>query len=328
MIFRTTLAPTKADFGISHAQSLLLVGSCFTEAMGHRLAAHKFNVSCNPFGIVYNPVSISRCLQRLQTDAALFGLDDLFEHAGLWRSWEHHGSFAHPDRAAALAQINTAYQHAAHFLANADVLLLTLGTAEVSEIAATGQIVANNHKMPAQTFRSRRLSVEETASALETALSPWLEARADRRVTLTVSPVRHWRLGAVENQRSKATLVLTCADLCERLPRTVYFPAYELLLDDLRDYRFYAQDMVHPSETAEDYIWSHFGAAYFSENTQQLNVQLAKLRAALQHRPFHPNTPAHQTFLRQQLAVVEALERTYPYLDFNEEKKALSPPVR
>lgn len=280
--------------------------------------AGKLQALVNPNGIVYNPVSIAQSLQALRqenTDAA--GM--LFNQNGLWHSWEHHGRFSNPDRNVVLQNIETAHREAAKFLKNANCLVLTLGTAEVFTLRETRQVVANNHKAPADWFEQRRLTVAETVAALENALVQLHADKPDRNVVLTVSPVRHLRNGLVENQRSKAVLVLACTELCERFDFVHYFPAYELLLDDLRDYRFFDTDMVHPTEVAVDYIWDYFAETYFSTETQQLLAQVAKIRAAANHRPFHPDAPEHQTFARQQLNNIEKLTRQHPELDFSGE---------
>lgn len=316
--FRTTLSPAPAPFAVAHSDRLLLVGSCFTEHIGERLAAGKFQTLTNPNGIVYNPASIARLLLALrqpETAAA----DTVFEHHGLWHSWEHHGRFSHPDRDTALRQIETAHREAATFLRKTNRLLLTLGTSDVFVLRNTQQVVANNHKAPADWFDQRRMGLWETVDALSEALEALRAALPDLRVVLTVSPVRHLRGGMVENQRSKAVLVLACAEVCEQLPFVHYFPAYELLLDDLRDYRFYADDLVHPAAAAVEYIWENFADTFFSDETKNLLAQIAKIRAAAAHRPFHPDTPEHRAFAQQQLQAIEKLTREHPELNFSGE---------
>ena len=317
--FRTILPLQPAPFMIGHNDRLLLIGSCFTENMGDRLAAGKFPVYVNPFGIVYNPASIARCLERLLPDSQPFAAKDLFENAGLWHSWEHHGHFSKPDKDATLAGIHHSLNTAAQHLQKTNRLLLTLGTAEVFEHKNTGQVVANNHKMSAATFRQRRLSVSEIADGLIPVLEKIKSQNPDLQVVLTVSPVRHIRNGMVENQRSKATLLLACEQICAALPYTFYFPAYELLLDDLRDYRFYADDMLHPSPVAADYIWQFFGDTFFSEGTRSLCARMEKIAAAVRHRPFHPDTPEHRAFARAQLTAIEQLSKEYSDLNFSTE---------
>lgn len=314
--FRSTFLVEKPPFGLAYDDRLLLVGSCFTENIGARLAAAKFQTRVNPFGIVYNPVSIARCLERLLS-ARPFGADELTQHAGLWHSWEHHGAFAGADRAAVLERLNDAYRQSAAFLSTANRLLLTLGTASVFELRDGGEVVANCHRAPAELFTERRLGVAETSAVLGDVLLRLHAKNPDLRVVLTVSPIRHLRRGPVANQQSKAVLVLACAELCERLPFVYYFPAYELLLDDLRDYRFYESDWTHPNRLAENYIWETFAEAFFSPETRALLAQIDKMRAAMEHRPFHPDSEAHRDFARRQLAFLAELQATG--LDFSAE---------
>jgi hypothetical protein len=316
--FRTTLQPPPAPFQIGHRDRLLLLGSCFTEHIGARLAAHRFHALLNPFGIVYNPLSIAEGLRRLWRADRPFTRRELAEQGGLWHSWAHHGAFSRPHPAAALEAMNAAYHAGAAQLRQAQCLLLTLGSAQVFQLRHNGRIVANNHKAPAALFDERRLTQREILRALIPILQQIAAEKPDFKVILTVSPVRHLRHGLVENQRSKAELLLACEALARALPFAHYFPAYELLLDDLRDYRFYAADMIHPSDTAVDYIWQRFEGSYFAESTRQLNAQIAKLNAALQHRPFQPDSPAHRQFRQQQHAAALALQKAHPYLDLSE----------
>lgn len=298
---------------------MLCVGSCFTEHIGARLSASKFSTFLNPFGIVYNPISMARCLEKLLAGGP-FEASQLFENRGLWHSWEHHGHFSAPDGYAALAGMDAAAAQAADFLKKTDRLFLTLGTATVFSLRETGAVVANCHKMPASVFEKRRISVGEIVGALEPVLQKIGAQNPDFQVILTVSPVRHLRDGFAENQRSKAACLLACAELCERLPFAHYFPAYELVLDDLRDYRFFAADMVHPSEQAIEYVWEFFGEAFFSPETKRLLARLERLAAAARHRPFNPETEQHRAFARAQLSVLDALAAEFPEMDFSAER--------
>lgn len=329
--FRTVFPSQRAPFALTHANRLLLVGSCFTEHIGTRLSAGKFDVLVNPNGIVYNPVSIARALSSL-----LWGefsirpnegriknsphSNNLFEHNGLWHSWEHHGVFSKTSKEATEDGIRQVQQEAAGFLQKTNYLLLTLGTADVFTLRQSGQVVANCHKAPANWFEQKRLSVSETVQALGDVLSEIKTRLPEIQVILTVSPVRHLRNGFVENQRSKAVLVLACAELCGRYDFMHYFPAYELLLDDLRDYRFYATDMIHPNEQAIDYIWAHFNETYFSPETKRLLDQIEKITSATRHRPFNPDTAEYRAFARAQLEKIAGLVEKNPGLEFITER--------
>lgn len=323
--FRTVFPIPPAPFSLTHNNRVCLVGSCFTEHIGARLSAGKFTTLTNPNGIVYNPVSIARSLVPdvgatpvSKSPNAL--LPQVFQHNGLWHSWEHHGAFSGPDRQVLLDRLDRSQQEAAAFMQTATRLLLTLGTADVFVLRETGRVVANCHKAPAGWFSQHRLTVHETEQVLADSIQKLKTVVPDLNVILTVSPVRHLRLGAVENQRSKAVLVLACAGLCERFDFVHYFPAYELLLDDLRDYRFYAPDMTHPNEMALDYIWQHVAGVYFPPDTQRLLTQVEKIRQAAAHRPFNPDTDEHRAFARAQMKKIEQLVMEYPEVDMNTEK--------
>lgn len=310
--FRTLLPPQKSPFKITHEHAVLLMGSCFTEHIGQRLFDIKFNTLVNPYGIVYNPVSLADNLSCIMDGHRAPAPGELFEHLGLWHSWNHHGQFSGPDPGQTLSGMQQAYQNAADYVRKAEVLILTFGTAEVSVHIPSGRVVANNHKMPSNLFEYRQLTVREIVEVW----IPLLEHWADKKVILTVSPVRHLRSGLIENQRSKATLLLACAEICQALPFVSYFPSYELLIDDLRDYRFYEADMLHPSKVAVEYIWNYFSEAYLATESRQLGEQMIKIKAAMNHRPFHANTPEHRAFLAAQLLKVKALQAKYPAIDW------------
>ncbi|MCC7467281.1 MAG: GSCFA domain-containing protein [Saprospiraceae bacterium] len=318
--FRTALSQQESPFRINHTHPVLLMGSCFTEHIGQRLADRKFNTLVNPYGIVYNPVSLAENLLCLMEGNCAPASADLVEHQGLWHSWSHHGRFSGPHPDHTLADMQEAYQRAVDFIQKASVLILTFGTAEVSILRSSGRVVANNHKMPANLFEYRRLTLNEIVEAWLPLLQQW----SGKKVVLTVSPVRHLRQGLIENQRSKAALVLACADLCPQLPFVSYFPSYELLLDDLRDYRFYEADMLHPSQVAVDYIWNRFSDTYLEAESRQLGEQIMKIRAAMNHRPFHANTPEHLAFRAAQLDKIKALQAKFPAIDMTLEEQYFS----
>lgn len=322
--FRTIFPPFDSALKISHRDRAFCIGSCFAEHMGSRLQNLKFPIFLNPAGIAYNPVSISRTLNLLLSDEE-YCPEDLFEDQGLWHSFDHHGSFSHPDQQAALDHINTTLQKARTFLEQANRLIVTLGTAHVFIFKKTGKTVANCHKLPAREFVQQRLSLSEVVNVLGNAFEKLQKSSGGSlQIILTVSPVRHLRDGFVKNQLSKATLLLAAEELCRDFSFIQYFPSYEILLDDLRDYRFYAEDMAHPNQLAIDYIWQYFESAFFDEATRQLCRQFEKLSAAARHRPFHPGTPAYRAFLKKQEEAVLELEKRYPYLDFSMEKKAFA----
>lgn len=323
--FRTVFPSFRSLISIAHTDRVLCIGSCFAEQMGSRLERLKFPTLVNPFGIVFNPVSIGKSLERLlapvgmNPSESLFTDADLVKHQGLWHSLEHHGRFSQPDRAVALEGINHSFSTAKAFLKNANRLVVTLGTAHVFSLKKTGEVVANCHKLPAGDFEHRRLSVGEVVDALLPIFEKIKAKLPSLDIIVTVSPVRHLRDGLLENQRSKSTLLLSLDEICQHLPFVHYFPAYEILLDDLRDYRYYAEDMAHPSPLATDYIWQYFEGAFFDKKTKALNGRIERMLAALAHRPFHPESVEHQSFMKKELEAVHQLAAEFPGLNFEAE---------
>lgn len=322
MNFRTELPPLPFPLKINHHDSLLSIGSCFTEHIGERLSMLKFKHLQNPFGIVYNPISISAQLEDLWSKKQ-FTTSDLFDSQGLLHSWAHHGSFSDLDKNATLAKINLTLEQAQALLPSVTRLLVTFGTAHVFVLKESGKIVANCHKMPSQVFEKRRLSVAEIVASFILVLQKLKIQQPDLQVILTVSPVRHIRDGFIENQRSKATLLLAIDQICQELDFAHYFPAYELILDDLRDYRFFNADMIHPNEVAIEYVWQRFGAAFFDKNTQELMVQIEAIVQASQHRAFHSQSAQHQAFVQKQLEKIRVLEAAHSFLNFKAEEMRL-----
>jgi len=317
--FRTILPPQKANISIDYQTPALCLGSCFTENIGQLLIDYKFPTSLNPFGILYNPISIKNSLERIM-DGSLYELNDLFFHQDLWYSFDHHGSFAHPNPSTALAKINNELDRATKFLTKTNRLLITVGTASVFVYQKTNEVVANCHKLPNTEFEKRRLSVSEIVEALFPILTQLNIKNRDLEVVFTVSPVRHLKDGIIENQRSKATLILAVEELVQKLPFVHYFPAYEFVMDDLRDYRFYEKDMAHPNDQAIRYIWDFFQQTYFSDATIRIFKKVRKIVKASQHRPFHATTSAHQQFVQKQLENINALEKQYPFLTLKKER--------
>jgi hypothetical protein len=309
--------PWKTGYGMKH----VFIGSCFTENIGNKMAELKFSTDINPFGILYNPESVSQSIRRLVSPVA-FLEEDIFFHDGMWHSFMHHGQFSSVSSATALRQINDRLLFSSEYLKQADFLFLTFGTAWVYEYKPTGRIVSNCHKVPAANFSRYRLSPGEIAGSIRGALEALWEINAGIKVMLTVSPVRHLHDGAVANQLGKAALLLAADTLCRGFgnDRIFYFPSYELVMDDLRDYRFYAEDMVHISPVAVNYIWEKFSEAMISPESRRLMGEILHVVRAKEHRPIHPGTPEHETFLRNSLKKVLSLSEKNPYLDLSEEK--------
>lgn len=282
MTLSTPVNIPSATVRLSHRRPVLLLGSCFSDEMGSRLRQSGFEVLCNPFGTLYNPCSLMDGLERA-LQGRPFGGDCLVQHDGLWHSWHHHGCFSHPDRQEVLRRCNEALEGAARFLAREPIIILTFGTAWaffLNDPASPlcGRVVANCHKLPARCFDRRRLSAADIVARCR----PLLDGR---EVILTVSPIRHLADGLHGNQLSKATLLLAVEELCRA--GCDYFPAYELLLDELRDYRFYARDLCHPSDVAADIIYERFQQCCMSDQVRQQCALNQKMYRQSQHRTIH-----------------------------------------
>lgn len=311
MQFRTEIQIKPLSFPIAHRDRILLLGSCFTENIGGKLEASGFQTDVNPFGILYNPLSVASALRQL-IGGKIYTDDDLFEHQGLFASFSHHGKFSAPDKDTCLAQINQRMEYSSRFLRDATVLVVTFGTAFAYYLKSTGQVVSNCHKLPSDRFCRERLSVGEIVDAWRSIKEELAAFNPGLRVLFTVSPIRHWKDGAHGNQLSKASLLLAVEELTRQSPPEArYFPAYELVLDDLRDYRYYTDDMLHPSQVAVEYIWEKFSTACFDKETQLCVAEYQKIQQALQHRPFHPDSEAYRKFLADARARLEAFRKRF-----------------
>ena len=317
MDFHLSLTPQPLPVRIELRDPILLSGSCFTEHMASRLKHFKFPVLENPNGILFNPVSLSQSLIRA-VDGHPYRSDELFCENGLWSSWDFHSRFSDPDPESALESMNRSVAETHAFLGQAKWAMLTLGSAYVYQLDDR-RIVANCHKVPAARFRRRLLSVEETMSALDTLVHRLFRFNPFLRLILTVSPVRHLRDGFVENSRSKAVLIQSVHQMADKFDRIHYFPAYELVIDDLRDYRFYAEDMVHPNYQATGYVWEKFAESSIGGASREAMKEIDRIRAAMSHRPLHPASEQHRQFREKHLRVAKDLALRMPLLALRDE---------
>lgn len=315
MQFITPVDIPASPWKLSHNDGLMTLGSCFAESIGDKLRKNRFQVDVNPFGVLYNPESIATALVRLMQPVP-FQTEELFRHDGLYHSFSHHSRFSMLDKKACLDGINERLQTSSEWLrSRANRLLVTFGTANVYRLKSTGEVVSNCHKMRDDLFVRERLDVDTIFVHWKSLLEKLLELNPLLKVVFTVSPIRHWKDGAHENQLNKSVLLLTINKLLRTFPeQTIYFPAYEIMLDELRDYRFYAADMIHPSEVAVDYIWSRFGDSFFSKETFSLLKQVENIRKALEHRPFSPQGEKYKQFLTQTLLKMERIHEKSPYI--------------
>ena len=323
MDFHAEFFPKTFPVKINHRQKLLLVGSCFTEQIGNKLSQHKFTVFENPNGILFNPVSISNAI-RSYAAGKIYSAEELFYYNELWGSWQHHTKFSNIEKDKALDAINDSQQKASGFIKTADWILLTLGSAFVYEDTnvenknSYENVVANCHKVPADKFNRRLLDTAEIKNILSGMMQDVKKVNPAVNFIFTVSPVRHLREGFIENNRSKAALIQAVHSLVNEVD-TFYFPAYELVIDDLRDYRFYAEDMAHPNYAATNYVWEKFILTCIDEPSQQLMKEIAVIVAAKNHKAFNPASEQHKKFLLSNLERVKNIEQKYPYINLSEE---------
>lgn len=315
MQFNMPMTVRPAQEKISLQDPILLTGSCFTEHITQQLRQHLFRVAENPSGILFNPASIVSCLLDC-LDGRVWTRDDLFENGGVWQSFDFHGRFASTDPDAALEMMNNAHEEARKFLFDAKWLILTLGSAWAYRLP-DGKVAANCHKVPADHFTKRLLTQEDMLSGLDNLIHRLRHRNPGLQVIFTISPVRHLREGFIENNRSKAALISVVHHLVDKFEGLHYFPAYELVIDDLRDYRFFAEDMVHPNYLATRYVWEKFVGAMIDEPSRAIMEDINRLNAAMAHRPMHPDTAAHRSFLDSHLAMTNDLLRKHPWLELS-----------
>ena len=299
----------------------MFIGSCFTEKVGSKMEELRFQTDINPFGIIYNPASVASGIWHLLRNKE-FRKEDLIKHNGLWHSFSHHGCFSSVSVEETLRTINERIEYSSAFLRNTDFLFITFGTAWVYKYKKTGEVVSNCHKIPDAEFDRYRLTVDEIAEEYKKLLGKIKKENPSCRVIFTVSPIRHWKDGAVENQRSKATLLLAIDKILagQGNENCNYFPAYEIVMDELRDYRFYADDMIHISDVAINHIWEVFEKNLIDAKSAKIIPQVQKINKAFNHRPFNSNSPEHIAFLQSTLKQAEKLGIKFPYIKFEETK--------
>lgn len=307
------------SFSFSYEDTVVLMGSCFAENIGKKLEENKFRVDMNPFGTLYNPASVAKALHRLLRPDA-FTASDLFYHEGVYHSFAHHSRFSSPSENECLSRINSRLCSSAKYLKEANRLIITFGTAFVYKWTRTGEIVSNCHKLPEKMFDRERLTVREIVEEWQNLLPALWKQNPALKVLFTVSPIRHWKDGAHGNQLSKATLLLAIEALqTQYAGQIAYFPAYEIMMDELRDYRFYADDMLHPSPLAVDYIWDRFRENSFTKATQAALKEWTEIQKALRHKPFQPESEAYKRFISQTLLKMERIKEKFPFFDLTNE---------
>ncbi len=290
----------------------MLLGSCFVENIGKKLEYFKFQNSLNPFGILFHPAAIRNFLENVQSKKQ-FSEEDVFYHNETWHSFEAHSDLNSSEKGEILARLNSAVEETRKFLETATHVVITPGTAWGYRYRESGNVVANCHKVPQKNFRKELLEVEED---LLVCVEIVQEINPSAAMIFTVSPVRHLKDGFVENQQSKAKLISGVHEVISETAQTHYFPSYELMMDELRDYRFYAEDMVHPNSIAIDYIWKKFAETWISSEAVEVMKRVDSIQKGLSHRPFNKASEAHQKFVQDLQEKKQKLEKEYPQIRF------------
>ncbi|MDB5281332.1 MAG: hypothetical protein JWO06_407 [Bacteroidota bacterium] len=320
--FRTLVTPAKPAFTISHHDKLVSIGSCFSENIGKKFAELKFAININPFGQQYNPYSVATAINKLLNPVP-YTKDDLVYHDELYHSYDHHGSFSRSTAKETLDVINSNLLAASEDLKKATILFLTFGTSHVFNLKAQGKIVSNCHKLSLNIFDRRLLSPQEITEVLSQSFQQLKKVNSNIKIVLTVSPVRYFAFGHYENSVSKAHLFTAIYELQKQHPEFYYFPAYELVMDDLRDYRFFSEDMLHPNYQASEYVWESLSNTMVDKKSLEVIKEIEEILLAAKHKPRNPQSEAHKKFVLKNLNKIENLKQLYK-LDFKREEDLLN----
>ncbi|MBA6157248.1 GSCFA domain-containing protein [Tenacibaculum sp. S7007] len=316
MILSTQIPLKKQQHNqIDYNSKLFLLGSCFSENIGNKLDYYKFQSQQNPFGILFHPKAIERLITSA-INKKEYTEDDIFFHNERWHCFEAHSNLSSLDKEDLSQNLNATIKATNNKLQNSTHLIITLGTSWVYREISSDTIVANCHKVPQKKFLKEILSINEITESLDAIIALVKSVNPTINILFTVSPVRHIKDGFIENQQSKAHLLSAIHQVVEPRKNTYYFHSYEIMMDELRDYRFYAEDMIHPNETAINYIWEKFSDVWISEKAQQTMKKVATIQKGLTHRSFNPNSEQHQLFLKNLQEKKETLIKAFPFMNF------------
>jgi hypothetical protein len=322
MKFRTEISLPSYPFHISFEESILSAGSCFAVNIAEELKKRFFNVMFNPFGTLYNTASVLNMFELAKSKSQL-QKEDLIFHNGEWHSFYHNSEFSHFHPEIALEKINFSIIKLNEFLQKNDVVILTYGTSYVYIHKARNLIVSNCHKIPQEDFSRKLLSTEENFYYMQKTIEIIKSFNPKVKIIISVSPVRHLKDGLHANQISKAHLLLAVEKATKEIENCFYFPSYEIVLDDLRDYRFFSSDLAHPNEFAIAYIWEKFAQAFFESKTLEYIKEAEKVRSALEHRPINLDSPSYKNFLNGLARQIEKIKIKYPAVNFDEAERIL-----
>ena len=314
MELQTKIPLTPSDNPIDYQSKLVLLGSCFVENIGAKLDYFQFQQLQNPFGILFHPLAIENLVQRA-TAGENYQQEEIFEQDGIWRCFDAHSDLRSDNPEALLNLLNQKLKETKESLETASHIIITLGTAWVYEYNSSGKMVANCHKVPQKQFTKKLLSVAEIELSLKHIIRLIQSVNPKAQIICTISPVRHIKDGFVENQRSKAHLITALNQIING-HNVSYFPSYEIMMDELRDYRFYGTDMVHPNQLAIDYIWEKFKSVWIASNSYPVMDEVDAVQKGLLHRPFNPDSEAHQKFKTSLRAKITYLQERYPFMKF------------
>jgi len=316
MQFRTQILISKSENPIDYNSIIMSFGSCFAENMSEKFQYFKFQNTLNPFGIIFNPVSIEKLIKRV-VDKIYFTEKDIFFYNDLWHCYEIHSELSNSDKETFLEILNLLIDSTNHHISKSSHFQITLGTSWVYRNVDSNNIVANCHKVPQKEFTKELLSIETIEKSIQNTIDLIQKANPNCQFIFTVSPVRHLKDGFAENNVSKAHLLSAIYNIINNKSSIVnYFPSYEIMMDELRDYRFYAQDMLHPNQVAIDYIWQRFSETYFSETTCKTIEEVDSIQKSLSHRPFNPTSESHQKFISKLELKKANLAEQHPQIKF------------
>ncbi len=313
MKLQTQITIPQQEPQIDYSSKVLLLGSCFSQNNAEKLSYFQFKALSNPFGIIFNPVSISALIERaLKGD--LFTEKDVFYHNERWQSYEVHSELSQLNKDDYIKVLNEKLTQLRDYLMSASHVIITLGTAWVYEQKETKVVVANCHKIPQKEFQKRLLKISEIEKSLERIQNLLSQYNPKATTLFTVSPVRHIKDGVVENSRSKALLLTAIHAIINQ--KSFYFPSFEIMMDELRDYRFYDADMIHPSQVAIDHIWEQFNAAWIASETLPLQKKISAIKQGLAHRPFNKDSEGHQKFLNNLQQKISEVKKELSWANF------------
>ena len=319
MNFRTQIPISKSNHPIDYHSRVVSLGSCFAESIASKFDYYKFQNSVNPFGIIFNPISIEKIIERVIQNN-YFTEKDIFFHNDLWHSFEVHSELSQPNKEVFLNTLNLLIDSTFLEIKEASHIVITYGTSWIYKSIESQTDVANCHKVPQKAFRKELLPIETIEKSIQNTIALIQSINPEVQFIFTISPVRHLKDGFVENQRSKAHLITAIHQVLQVPPSGVeeaYFPSYEIIMDELRDYRFYSVDMLHPNQLAIDYVWERFVQSHITEVVYPLMEEISGIQKSLLHKSFNPHSDSHQKFLKQLQQKINQVQKKYPFIQFN-----------